>query len=79
MPSHCVVIDTPLEIAHHLNYVRQNLTNGDVRRIPDVAYNVFKKNAQAPKLDEGFKQITHVPFELRFENDTHKRLFSQWT
>ena len=50
-------MDTPLDMAHHLNMVRMNQTNGEVRRIPDVGYNVYKKNYQEPKMDEGFTEI----------------------
>lgn len=72
-------MDTPIELAHHLNYVRQNQTNGEVRRIPGVGYNMYKKNFKAPEKSEGFTEIITVPFEAEFENPRHEKLFKQWT
>lgn len=72
-------MDTPIELAHHMNYFRQNQTNGGVRRIPDVGYNVYKKNFVAPTKAEGFTEIIHVPFAPRFDNKKDEELFKQWT
>ena len=70
---------TDAALAHHLNFVRQNLTSGDVRRIPDVAYAVYNKNAEAPQTSEGFAEVRDVAFAPRFESDRHRELFMQWT
>ena len=75
----CFIMQTPLDVAHHLNFVRQNMTNGEVRRIPDVAYNVYKKNAEEPSTDEGFKEVVNIDFTPRFDDDTHRKLFEEWT
>ncbi|XP_022101659.1 bifunctional polynucleotide phosphatase/kinase-like [Acanthaster planci] len=75
----CFVMDTPIELAHHLNYVRQTQTNGKVRRIPNVGYNVYKKNYQEPKKSEKIEDIVRIPFEPTFESDKDKKLFLQWT
>ncbi|XP_064624829.1 uncharacterized protein F21D5.5-like [Lineus longissimus] len=79
IPCRCFFMDTPIELAHHLNYVRQNQTNGEVRRIPGVGYNMYKKNFKAPEKSEGFTEIITVPFEAEFENPRHEKLFKQWT
>lgn len=34
VPCRCFVMDTPIELCHHLNYVRVQQTNGEIRRIP---------------------------------------------
>ncbi|XP_038049608.1 bifunctional polynucleotide phosphatase/kinase-like [Patiria miniata] len=75
----CFVVDTPKEIAHHLNYMRQTQTNGKVRRIPKVAYNVYKKNYEEPQKAEKIDEIVKIPFEPTFEGAKDKELFLQWT
>ena len=72
-------MQTPLEVALHLNQVRMNITNGAVRRVPEVGYNVFKKNLQAPSTDEGFKSVEKIDFSVQFNNDKEKEAFLQWT
>lgn len=63
----------------HLNYVRQNQTNGEVRRIPDVGYNVYFKNFQAPTKAEGFSEILELDFVPEFDTKNDEALFRQWT
>ena len=79
IPCRCFVMKTPLELARHLNLVRQNQTKGKVRRIPDVGYNVYKKNFQAPSKEEGFSEILEIDFVPEFQNSSDERLFRQWT
>ncbi|XP_045160646.2 bifunctional polynucleotide phosphatase/kinase-like [Mercenaria mercenaria] len=79
VPCRCFVMDTPIELAHHLNYFRQNQTNGGVRRIPDVGYNVYKKNFGAPTKAEGFTEIIQIPFVPKFDSKKDEELFKQWT
>ena len=75
----CFCLQTPLEIAHHLNYVRQNQTYGEVRRIPDVGYAVYNKNYEEPETSEGFTEVKKIDFKLRFDNNRDEMLFKQWT
>ncbi|XP_052774383.1 uncharacterized protein F21D5.5-like isoform X2 [Mya arenaria] len=79
VPCRCFVMATPLDLAHHLNYVRQIQTNARVRRIPDVGYNVYKKNYEAPTKAEGFTEIINIDFAPKFDSDKDKTLFLQWT
>lgn len=79
IPCRCFIMKTPLELAHHLNLVRQNQTKGEVRRIPDVGYNVYKKNFEAPSKTEGFSDIIEVDFVPQFDSKSDERLFKQWT
>jgi bifunctional polynucleotide phosphatase/kinase len=72
-------MDTPIELAHHLNYFRQTQTKGEVRRIPDVGYNVYKKNFEAPTKAEGFSEILTISFDPKFDNKKDEELFKQWT
>ncbi|XP_075244855.1 uncharacterized protein F21D5.5-like isoform X2 [Convolutriloba macropyga] len=76
----CIILDTPLEVAKHLNFVRQNDTAGKIRRIPDVGYNVYKSKFQEPSTSEGFQEVIRVPFYPVFDKLTAKEsLFNQWT
>ncbi|XP_061169091.1 bifunctional polynucleotide phosphatase/kinase-like [Saccostrea echinata] len=75
----CFVMNTPVELAKHMNYVRQNQTNGEVRRIPEVGYNVYKKGFSAPTKKEGFSDIVQIDFIPKFDSKSDETLFKQWT
>ncbi len=79
VPCRCFVMETPLDLAHHLNMVRMNQTNGEVRRIPDVGYNMYKKNFQEPALKEGFTKIKKITFVPKFDTKRDEKIFKQWT
>lgn len=72
-------MSTDIQLAKHMNMVRMNQTEGKIRRVPDVGYNVFKKNFEEPHMSEGFSDIVKVPFEPNFDNEHDKKLFMQWT
>ncbi|XP_071850455.1 uncharacterized protein F21D5.5-like [Apostichopus japonicus] len=75
----CFILDTPLELCHHLNMVRQNQSKGKNRRVPNVGFNVYKKNFQDPSREEGFSEVKRIPFSPVFKNKNDERLFLQWT
>lgn len=72
-------MNTPLELAKHLNYVRQNQTDGEVRRIPEVGYNVYKSGYSEPTKEEGFCEIVQIDFIPLFNSKRDEALFKQWT
>ncbi|XP_064606402.1 bifunctional polynucleotide phosphatase/kinase-like [Liolophura sinensis] len=78
-PCRCFVMNTPIEVAHHMNMVRQNQTNGQVRRVPEVGYNVYKKNFQEPTIEEGFTEVLKIDFVPEFGSSRDEQLFRQWT
>ena len=45
-----IYMKTPLDVCHILNEYR--MRTGKKKRIPDVAYNVYKKNFELPTIDE---------------------------
>jgi len=51
------------------------LTKGEVRRIPDVGYNMYKKNFKEPTASEGFSEIKQISFSPEFDNDEDKQYF----
>ncbi|XP_791366.2 bifunctional polynucleotide phosphatase/kinase [Strongylocentrotus purpuratus] len=71
----CIIMDTPLELAFHMNMYRQSLSEGSIRRIPEVAYNIYKKKYEAPSQDEGFETIEKVQFVPKFKSDKERTLF----
>lgn len=75
--ARCFYLQTPVELAHHLNFYREKLVA--VRRVPDVAYNMYKSKFEAPTTKEGFTEVTEVPFALVFDDDEHKKLFLERT
>jgi len=79
IPARCFVFKTDLEIAEHLNFVRVRMTEGAVRRIPEIAYNTYKKNWEEPHPEEGFSEIKQIPFVPIFESEDHQKFFTQYT
>ncbi|XP_071505647.1 uncharacterized protein F21D5.5-like [Diadema antillarum] len=75
----CFMMQTPLELAFHMNMYRQSLTEGDTRRIPAVAYNMYKKNFEMPKTSEGIAEIREISFMPHFESEADKSMFLKWT
>ena len=72
-------MQTPLDLSRHLNLIRMFQTKGEIRRIPDVAYNVFKSGFTAPDVTEGFTEVKEIQFTPKFVNNKEKMLFQQWT
>lgn len=88
-------MNTPIELCHHLNYVRVHQTSGEVRRIPgnrinqsnqwpfidclDVGYNMYKKNYVAPTQSEGLDEIIQIEFLPKFDSETEEKIFHYYT
>ncbi len=72
-------MQTDMSMANHLNFYRMNQTSGAVRRIPDVAYAVFKKNFETPSAKEGFTVIKQIQFMPKFDSAKDRKMFNQWT
>lgn len=79
VPVRCFIFETPDEISKHLNLVREKQTNNQVRRIPQIAYNLFKSHYQEPTSDEGFTDIKKLEFILQFESEKDKKIFLERT
>eukprot|EP01116_Phalansterium_solitarium_P020679 TRINITY_DN6162_c0_g1_i1.p2 TRINITY_DN6162_c0_g1~~TRINITY_DN6162_c0_g1_i1.p2 ORF type:complete len:430 (+),score=197.27 TRINITY_DN6162_c0_g1_i1:76-1365(+) len=75
IPARCFVFKTDVELAHHLNFFREKLSNGEIRRIPDVGYNMFKSKFEAPSAKEGFAEVTEIDFVPDFADESAKKLF----
>jgi len=79
IPARCFSFTLDVDLSHHLNFYREKLTNGAVRRIPDIGYNMFKKNFKEPAVEEGFAEVRKIPFVPHFENDQEREMFLQRT
>jgi len=80
VPVRCFVMQTTSDLVEHLNYVRVRETNGEVRRIPDVAYRSYNKNFSDPDKTEGFTEVRQVEFIPDFRGDaTFETMWKQWT
>jgi bifunctional polynucleotide phosphatase/kinase len=80
IPVRCFYFQTSLELAAHLNYVRVRETGGKVRRIPEVAYKMYKKNFEPPTTEEGITEIIEIDFHPDFNGDAKlERFFKHWT
>jgi len=80
VPIRCFYMNTGVELAEHLNYVRVRESGGKIRRIPDIAYNVYKKNFEEPSASEGFSDIIQIEFVPDFRGDVEfEKIFKQWT
>jgi len=77
--ARCFWLDTDLELCYHLNFHREKESQGTVRRIPDVAYNVFKKNWAEPSTDEGFASVRKIEWVPHFENEDARKMFLERT
>jgi len=75
----CFVFLTDVELAHHLNFYREKITKGAVRRVPDVGYNMFKSKFKEPTAGEGFAEIIKIDWSPDFTSEEHRTLFLQRT
>lgn len=73
-PVKCIWITTPIEIAQHMNIVRERMGGP---RIPQVAYNVYRKRFQPPTKDEGFTSVKKVSLRPEFSNKRELLMFLQ--
>ena len=79
VPIRCIYMNVSPDLSYHLNMYRQTLTNGKVRRIPEVAYRTYEKYFEKPEVSEGLSQVESLDFVPVFDNDSDKELFKQWT
>jgi bifunctional polynucleotide phosphatase/kinase len=78
----CIILNTDVELAKHLNNVRHVYSNGAIRKITDMVYNIFKKNYVKPLETEHFDSIEKVDFEFdpTYLDDPHwKKIFMRWS
>ena len=78
----CIIMNTDIEIAKHLNNVRHVYSNGMIPKISNIVYNIFKKNYVKPQKSEHFDKIETVDFMFDKENlndPVWKKIFMRWS
>lgn len=58
----CHHFDTDMDIAKHNNYYRAFKSNDVIKRVPDVAYNVYNSRFEQPSINEGFDKIVTIKY-----------------
>lgn len=74
----CIILNTDIEIAKHLNNVRHVYSNGTIPKINNMVYNIFKKNYVKPQKSEQFDKIETVDFVFdtsKLEDPVWKKIF----
>jgi len=66
-------------LSDHLNKYREKRAKGKGKRVPKIAYNVFKSRFQIPAVSEGFSEVKQMYFVPKFDNEEDKQSFLQWT
>ena len=75
IPVRCFQFITERKLSEHLNLYRERITQGQYKRIPAIAYNMYNKNFVKPKIEEGFAEICKVNFVPNFQTAEERRVF----
>ena len=60
----CLLFNADINVCIHNSYFRNSVTNGSVKVIPKIVYNMMNKKYEKPELSEGFSVIHEVDFVL---------------
>lgn len=75
--ARCFLMELDEALAHHLNFYREKTER--IRRIPDVAFHIFRKHFIEPSVEEGFDAVIKVPWIPLFADEKQRKLFLQRT
>ncbi|KAL9648655.1 hypothetical protein ABK040_016285 [Willaertia magna] len=75
----CFAFQVDLELAQHLNLLREKKTKGEHAHVPSVAYNKYKKSLEEPKKGEGFDEVKQINFIPSFTTDQEREEFMEYT
>ena len=79
VPVRCLYLEVDHTLSYHMNMYRQNQSKGLQRRVPDVAYRTYDKYFEKPETAEGFSEVKLIDFVPKFDSESEKELFKQWT
>jgi len=79
VPVRCFIFKVDEKLAKHLNLYRENVTKGTHKHVPQVGFNIYKKNLEEPKLSEGFSEIKEIEFVPVFADEESKEKFYHYT
>lgn len=79
----CIQLVMDLELAKHLNNVRNIYSGGDIPKVSDIGYKIMAKKYIAPEKSEKFDKIEVIDvdyFDVDKLNDPKwKKIFMQWS
>lgn len=75
--ARCWELHIDRAICHHLNFIREGVTDGRRRRVPGVAFNMFYKNYEAPSKSEGFDEVSRIDFRVDLSKEKVKKFFME--
>ena len=78
IPVRLLWITIPFDVAQHLNNYRSQISKGSVKIIPQIAYNVMRKNFIEPSFDEGIEEIIKVNKIIDSDFNMNKELHYQY-
>lgn len=76
-----IVMSTNQDLANHLNNVRHVYSEGSIPMIPDIVYNIFKRNYVKPQTSEHFDLIETVDFVFNvdeLDDPNWRKIFMRW-
>lgn len=77
IPVRALCMETSDTLANHCNLYREK--HHGVKHVPDIAYNMFRKNFALPTAAEGVIEVHQVPWIPSFDSDEDQTVFLQWT
>jgi len=75
----CFHFQTSVEMAKHMNIVREKKSKGTQARIPEMAYKMYTSSFTKPELAEGYEEIKQINFIPTFESQEDEELFYEYT
>ena len=78
----CIILDTSIELAKHLNNTRHVYSGGLIPKINNIVYHIYKKKYSEPSTKESFDLIEHVNFSFdptKLDDPIWKRIFMMWS
>lgn len=82
IPIRCVWFRTPLHLCEHNDAVRAHnkLLNPEARQgLPRPAFTGFASRYKEPRVQEGFQDVTEIPFAFRGNRDEYEVWGRYWT
>jgi len=77
VPVRCFRFDVTEDLAKHLNYYRERITEGEHKHVPRIGYAKYKKDFVEPKLSEGYSEIKTITFVPKLTTDREKEEFAK--
>jgi bifunctional polynucleotide phosphatase/kinase len=79
VPVRCFHFVMSLSHARHNNVFRElTTTDHNYKKVPEMAFNIFKSKFAEPNKSEGFEQILKVNFVPQFKSDKERELYSKF-